>query len=93
MKDRKQKWISVKEGMPEATRRPLKIVDQDIGSGEIKGEEKVEVQMSDYVAVMGTRHFRGEWIKFIEIDRTIDGQWANNMGVTHWFPLPAEEAV
>ena len=85
----KSEWISVEERMPDTTLKKLTICDQDIGSGEVvKETDGGMVPISEIVAVICTRCVKGEVKRFIDIDQTIDGQWAYCMGVTHWMPLP-----
>jgi hypothetical protein len=81
-------WISVKDRMPATTLKNITICDQDIGSGAIVSEKVVEAQVSEIVAVICSCHIGGEVKEFLDYDNTVDGSWANTMGVTHWMPLP-----
>ena len=82
------RWISVKERLPATTLKTTTICDQDIGSGAIISETVVEAQVSEIVAVIDRRHIGGRFKEFLDYDKTVDGLWENNMGVTHWMPLP-----
>lgn len=81
-------WISVEERLPDTTLKTITICDQDIGSGVSVNETVVEAQVSETVAVIVRRHIDGEFKDYLDYDNTLDGVWVNNMGVTHWMPLP-----
>ena len=74
---RKQEWISVEKRLPEVEEEEITIVHTE---GEIKGLAKI----SELVLIFSA-HPKGD---YVTIDRTVDGQWANNWFVTHWMPLP-----
>ena len=84
----KGEWISVEDRLPEATAKQITICDQDIRSGEVVKETVVEAQVSNTVVVVCKRHLYGKFEQLLDLDHTVDGQWVNNMGVTHWMPLP-----
>jgi hypothetical protein len=81
-------WISVKDRLPETKAKQITICDQDIRSGEVTSKVVVEAQVSNTVVVVGKRHLYGKFEQYLDLDNTVDGQWANNECVTHWMPLP-----
>lgn len=84
----KGEWISVKDRMPDTTLKKITICDQDIGSGAVVSEKVVEAQVSETVAVICHLHIGGEFKDILDYDNTVNGEWANTMGATHWMPLP-----
>lgn len=86
---RKQsEWISVEDRLPETKAKQITICDQDIQSGEVTTKVVVEAQVSNTVVVVCKRHLYGKFEQYLDLDNTVDGQWANNVCVTHWMPLP-----
>lgn len=85
---RKQEWISVEDKLPETKLQTITFKDVEIGDGgestSLGTEESVEAQVSDLVLII-SEHPKGA---YYDIDRTVNGAWANNWWVTHWMPLP-----
>lgn len=87
VKTPKSEWISVKDRLPETTPKEITFGEQDIASGAITKIEKRTAQVSEMVSVLCTRCLNGEIETLEDVDCLIDGQWENNLNVTHWKPL------